>query len=69
MKPARQVAASPAPPDQPSPLRPQRRLFWILTTIVALWIIALLLMYLLTVRPNRNHPPAESVSLRFERVG
>jgi hypothetical protein len=70
MKPAkRPPAPAPTPLDQTPPLRPQRRLFWILVGIVALWIVALLLMYLLTVRPSRNQTPAESGLPRVERIG
>jgi len=57
------------PLDLVPPLRPQRRLFWILASIVFLWILALLLMYLLTVRPNRNAPADSATLLRTQRVG
>jgi hypothetical protein len=70
MKPAkRPPAPAPTPLELTPPLQPRRRLFWILLAIVTLWIVALLLMYLLTVRPNRSQTPAESGLPRPERIG
>jgi hypothetical protein len=67
--PKRPPAPAPTPLDFTPPLAPHRRLFWILLGIVALWIAALLLMYLLTVRPHRDQTPAESGLPRPERIG
>jgi hypothetical protein len=64
MKSANRPAAK---PDSvaPSPLEPRRGLFWILAAVLFVWIIALLLMYWFTVRPERLKQPAEPPGLPF----
>ncbi|MDB5291761.1 MAG: hypothetical protein JWL69_3002 [Phycisphaerales bacterium] len=38
----------------PPPLKPRRILFWVLAVLVATWLIALLVLYFITVYPNRG---------------
>ena len=57
-----------APPIDPGEikLRPQKRLFIILSIIMALWIVALVTMYFTTVWPQRHAPaplPRENESI------
>ena len=40
------------------PLRPRRRLFYGLLGVLALWIVALLILYFKTVYPTRDQQPA-----------
>jgi hypothetical protein len=43
-------------PPFPLPLKPRRTLFIILALLVAAWLIALLVIYFVTVYPNRAKP-------------
>ncbi|MDB5301406.1 MAG: hypothetical protein JWO87_3069 [Phycisphaerales bacterium] len=40
-------------PTFPPPLKPRRTLFWILAVLVVAWLITLLVIYFITIYPNR----------------
>ena len=57
----------PAPVFKP-PLKPRRGLFYALLGALALWIIALLVLYFLTVYPARKEHQLPSPSIPSERM-
>jgi hypothetical protein len=59
MKSATRSTPNQQPVASVPPLQQRRGLFWTLTGVLAVWIVALLAMYWFTVRPERLKQPSD----------